>query len=233
MKVLCIGDSLALPGHGNMYEDTWFYKLKKEFTDYDFVSYFQRSLTTNVLNTSGLDKNGVYGADCLELYEPQIVVLQLGIVDCAPRLIYEDSKVWKYIQVLPSFFVTKYVKYLKKTKGRDPKNVYVKPNEFENNLIRYFDRCAPLNLLKVIYIAIPYPDKEMVDKNPRILENVNKYNQIVNNLQNNYHFLNVIFPLDCRNKTNLYDDGYHPNSNGNEEVFCQLRKFFNLNNLTF
>ena len=29
MKILCVGDSTALPGRSNKYEDTWLFKLKK------------------------------------------------------------------------------------------------------------------------------------------------------------------------------------------------------------
>ena len=53
MKVLAIGDSLSLPGHLNRYEDTWIYKLKKSFSEFDFITFFQRGLTTDVLVTMG------------------------------------------------------------------------------------------------------------------------------------------------------------------------------------
>ena len=76
MKILCIGDSLALPGHGNIYEDTWFFKLKKQFPNFDFVSFFQRSLTTNELNTRGVDNGFPYGSDCLEFYNPSLVIMK-------------------------------------------------------------------------------------------------------------------------------------------------------------
>ena len=91
IKVLCIGDSLALPGHLNRYEDTWFYKIKMEYPEYDFISYFKRQLTTDVLTTMGGGEGGVdkwpKGADCLEAYAPEVVIVQLGIVDCDPRLL--------------------------------------------------------------------------------------------------------------------------------------------------
>lgn len=39
-KIFCIANSLTLPGHLNKYEDTWFYKLKQEFPNSDFISFF-------------------------------------------------------------------------------------------------------------------------------------------------------------------------------------------------
>lgn len=114
-KVLCIGDSLALPGHLNKYEDTWFYNLKQNFPDYDFISFFKRQLTTDVLVKMGGGKEGVdkmpNGADCLEFYKPDIVVLQLGIVDCAPRLLNKYDKV--IIRLLPEGLTKFYIKLIK------------------------------------------------------------------------------------------------------------------------
>ena len=52
-RVLAIGDSLALPGHGNKYEDTWIYKLKNKFSYFDFITFFKRQLTTDVLVSMG------------------------------------------------------------------------------------------------------------------------------------------------------------------------------------
>jgi lysophospholipase L1-like esterase len=222
MKILCIGDSLSLPGHGNIYEDTWFYKLKKEFIELDFISIFQRSLTTKGLNTMGLSKDMIYGADNLEFYNPKIVILQMGIVDCAPRLIYEHAFAWRFIRIMPSKIVNLYVKYLKKTKGRDPKNVYVTPKEFEANLELYFKRCKLKQVEKLIYIAIPYPSDEMVIKNPRIIENVVNYNNIIIELSNKFDFIEILKPLDDRVYNDIYDDGYHPNPKGNLIVFDEL-----------
>tara|TARA_B110001452_G_scaffold119986_1_gene99552 strand:+ start:11406 stop:11687 length:282 start_codon:yes stop_codon:yes gene_type:complete len=90
MRVLCIGDSTSLPGRSNKYEDTWIFKLKKRYTNWDFITFFKRALTTNVLiEMGGGDENypNPEGADCLEHYLPDKVIIQLGIVDCAPRLL--------------------------------------------------------------------------------------------------------------------------------------------------
>ena len=50
-KIVAIGDSLALPGHANRYEDTWFYQLQRRFHGTLFIPYFRRGLTTAVLVT--------------------------------------------------------------------------------------------------------------------------------------------------------------------------------------
>jgi len=94
-KVLCIGDSLCLPGHLNKYEGTWFCKIKEQFPELDFISFFKRQLTTDILVSMGGGESGVdkwlKGADCLEAYLPDVIKLQLGIVDCAPRLFFRKK----------------------------------------------------------------------------------------------------------------------------------------------
>ena len=81
IKILCIGDSLTLPRNGVNYEDTWFYLIKQNFLNFEFISSFKRAITSNILNEH----------DSLELYSPDYAIIQLGIVDCAPRLIKEAS----------------------------------------------------------------------------------------------------------------------------------------------
>ena len=53
MKILCIGDSLSLPGHLNKYEDTWIWKLKNQYPEYDFITFFRRAIATDILVTNG------------------------------------------------------------------------------------------------------------------------------------------------------------------------------------
>ncbi|MBN2777438.1 MAG: SGNH/GDSL hydrolase family protein [Bacteroidales bacterium] len=225
MKILCIGDSLSRPGHTNLYEDTWFYKLKEKYKNYDFISVFQRSLTTDGLITMGADVNNnkfPYGSDCLEYYNPQVVILQLGIVDCAPRLIKENSLVWKIVRRMPKKVVNKYIDYLKRNNKRDTENVYVSKEKFRSNLIAYFNRCQKNEVLKVIYIAIPIPGQEMIFKNPSIITNVIKYNDIISEVSQKYDFVKIVNPLNADKGEDIYDDGYHPNPRGNIIVLESL-----------
>lgn len=125
-KILCIGDSLALPGHLNSYEDTWFHKLKKEFPNYDFISFFKRQLTTDVLVTMGGGVRGIdkwpKGADSLEAYLPDMVIIQLGIVDYAPRLLYNVEI--KILSKMPASLSMFYIHIIKKFRARNKKKHY-------------------------------------------------------------------------------------------------------------
>lgn len=125
--VVCVGDSTSLPGHTNTFEDTWFYKLSESFDNLRFVSIFRRAITTDILVTEGGgDKvdNLPKGADCLEFYNPNIVVLQLGIVDCAPRLLTNFDKI--IIKLLPQNKYQFYLRLVKKFRTRKKTNTRVK-----------------------------------------------------------------------------------------------------------
>jgi len=230
-KILAVGDSLALPGHGNEYEDTWIWKLKQEFKKLDFITIFQRAMTTEVLVSLGGGKNEndfvPNGADCLEFYKPDIIILQLGIVDCAPRLFHRDGIEIKLINRLPSNIKDKYIKIVKQVRTRNYRRSYVSAESFENNLRVYLNRCIVNNLKNVILIGIPYPDNRMIEKNQNIYSAVNYYNRIYLLLEKDYSIVKVIFPLDSRKyDEKIYSDGYHPNSLGHQLIFSELKQVF-------
>lgn len=224
-KILCIGDSLALPGHLNNYEDTWFYKLKRKFPDYDFISFFKRHITTEILVSMGGGARGIDnkpdGADCLEFYMPNIVILQLGIVDCAPRLLFPMER--KIISKLPNQISEHYISLIKKLRKRNIRNTLVPIAKFKYNLIEYLNRCDISNVQKVLYVLIPIPDQKMVKKNPNVSDNVNSYNEIIRNLENEFDLLKTINSLDPEKyRYSIYEDGYHPNREGHNIIASSI-----------
>lgn len=226
-KILAIGDSLALPGHGNSYEDTWIYLLKSRFSEYDFITYFKRQLTTDVLVSMGGGEKGVdkapKGSDCLEFYSPDLVILQLGIVDCAPRLFKPNSLEMKVLNNLPEGLRNAYIRIMKKLRKRDVSKAYVTPERFRNNLVTYFNRCKKAGVQKVIYISICVPDENMTSKNPDIQQVVEHYNRIIDEQKKMFPFVISVDPLDSRHyEYEIFEDGYHPNQKGNEMVFKSL-----------
>lgn len=224
-KVVCIGDSLCLPGHLNKYEDTWYFKLKKEFPDLDFLTFFKRQLTTEVLVSMGGGRNGVdnwpKGADCLEAYLPDVVILQLGIVDCAPRLLYDFER--KIVSKMPTGIQTTYIRLIKVLRKRNPENTLVSFDKFKRNINTYIKRALEVGVEQIIIIGIPNPDEKMIGKNPSIIQNVKKYNDFYNQVSSVNEIVDTIFPLDPKKYDySIYEDGYHPNVLGHELIKKQL-----------
>nr|WP_314993518.1 SGNH/GDSL hydrolase family protein [uncultured Capnocytophaga sp.] len=225
-RILCIGDSTSLPGHTNTFEDTWYYKLSEEFSNYKFITVFRRAITTDILVKEGggdsID-NQPSGADCLEFYKPSLIIIQLGIVDCAPRLLTNFDKI--ILKLLSSKYHNAYVRLIKKVRKRNKKNTQVSISNFQKNLLNYIERSLLIGVEKIIFIAIPFPDNRMIKKNPLIEENVSIYNKIIEDLSKKYKFIEVITPLDSRKYNDvIFEDGYHPNPLGNNIVFNALRE---------
>lgn len=223
MKILCIGDSLTLPGHGNRCEDTWFYKLQNTFKEDCFFSFFRRAITTNVLSIEG-GGDGIFpsGADCLEFYLPDIVIMQLGIVDCVPRLFKENSVILKILRLAPEALRLFIISVIKKVKKRSLDNAYVSLDKFEKNLFDYIKRCERTNTKRVIFIKICMPDSKFIAKNPTVIAAINLYNNIFDELERKFKMVITVNPLKS-NTEEIYEDGYHPNSKGNELVFQCLK----------
>ncbi len=228
-KILCIGDSLALPGHGNRFEDTWFCKLQLHFSNYLFASHFKRAITTRVLISEGGGDN-VFpgGADCLEFYLPDIIVLQLGIVDCAPRYLKQSSLFSKVLERMPGKLKSLIYGILKKVKKRSAKNADIIPLQFFHYLEVYLKRCQINNVKKVIIIKICTPDERMRVKSLEILEAIKEYNDIIDQMDQTFDIVTVINPLNADLTPDIYDDGYHPNTLGNQLVFEELKKVISL-----
>jgi len=224
IKVLCIGDSLALPGHLNRYEDTWFYKIKMEYPEYDFISYFKRQLTTDVLTKMGGGEGGVdkwpKGADCLEAYAPDVVIVQLGIVDCAPRLLNRYDRA--ILKVLPNGLNKSYIKILKRIRKRKVENTTVSFEQFKNNWINYLNRAKQFDAL-VIILSIAIPDSTLINKNRDILVNVKKYNDYLLELCSLFTNIKIVHALNPQNfEKQIYEDGYHPSQFGHDVLSNRL-----------
>jgi acyl-CoA thioesterase-1 len=231
IKVLCIGDSLSLPGHLNKYEDTWPYLLKREFPDVDFINFFKRQLTTEVLNTLGGGERGIdkwpKGADCLEAFMPDVVIVQLGIVDCAPRLMNKVDKI--ILNQISNSLSNYYIKFIKFIRKRKLENTIVPFELFMKNWVSYAIRAKKCNS-KVIIVSISIPDNNLISKNPQVVLNVNRYNKYLFELSQKFENVFVTKPLNPMNYNGeIYQDGYHPNKIGHEILTNQivdfLRKF--------
>ena len=160
------------------------------------------------------------GADCLEAYLPNIVIIQLGIVDCAPKLLGKFDRF--LLNLIPSVFKNSYINGVKKLRTRDINNIIVSLSRFKSNWTNYIERARRIKV-KVIIIGIPIPDNLMVEKNKNIILNVDKYNQIYSQLSSVYNHVSVIYPLIPTDHINkIYEDGYHPNHMGHKLIYKNL-----------
>lgn len=206
-----MGDSLGLPRNQVPFQMTWLYKLSCKYDNIVFVNGFKRELTSN----------GLSSLDSLENYSPDTVILQLGIVDCAPRYFRKQALFPKIINHMPKVVSSFYWKWHKKMNKRKLKNAFVNKDKFKANLEKYLSRCMKNKVDDIVIIKIQKPGKNMLDKNPSILEAVESYNMIIANLETKFK-CHIIDPLCSGDDKHYVDDGYHLNENGFDQVMNEL-----------
>lgn len=218
MKVFCIGDSLGLPRPGIAYENTWFSMLKKEYSSIEFYPYFIRRLTTNPLRT--IFSNYVCH------FAPNLVIIQLGICDCAPRIINKDKMFWKiYFKTFESLGASEIGwRIVKKLFRRNnPRRVEVSIERFKNNIESFVKECK-CNNIKVLYVLIGRPAMSISERSPFLSNNVVRYNECIEALSQEYpETITIINPLQSGDNDDYLSDGYHTTIKGANKVFEAIK----------
>lgn len=218
-KIIIITDSVSMPRPGIPYEDTWIYLVKKEFPDYDIIDRTGRGSTSTRLVTEG---GG--GIDLLETYRPDLVILQLGMAECAPRLFNKRSLEFRVVStMLPDRLRERYIARVKKRRVRSPLITDVSPEQFRKNITAYFERARGLSA-RVIVIPILPPTREYIRKSPHAPENVERYNQIYHETARIFPNVQIVDPF--RNGVDINEisvDELHIGPRGSEIVFAALK----------
>ena len=219
-RILIITDSVSMPRKEIPYEETWIYYLKVQFPGYDFIDRSSRGTTSTRLVTEG---GG--GIDLLETYNPDTVILQLGITECAPRLFKKPGLEYFIVsRVLPNEIKNRYIKFIKKHRVRNPEITDVRPDVFRKNLENYFARAMKKNIRIIVILILP-PSGELLKKSPFAGQNIDKYNEIFKELSMLYPNVELLYPLrDVDNIDNYMIDEVHLDSTGYRILSEQLRE---------
>lgn len=217
-KVLCISDSLGLPRPQVLYTDTWISLLRQQRKDYDFIADFHRNATTDTLS------QWEYGEHLL-FYEPKIIILQLGICDCAPRYLRTTSFWYRLLNHLPEKFSSNCWKIFKTFRKRNINRTDVSLDKFRLNVEQYIKQCIHNNVEKIIIIKIAAPGEAMLKNNPLIKSSIKLYNQVYEEIAAKYsQYVILTDPLHIGDNSCYVADGYHPNGKGNRLVADALVK---------
>lgn len=210
---------MALPRPEIHYEKTWQYYLKNKFKNHDFICLCYRNLTTNFLKLGWL-------GDSLEFYSPDIVIVQLGIVDCAPRFFISKGIFRKFLTTFPKFLKYGIISSVKRFCTRKIKYADVNLEVFDKNILQYIIRCQNLNVRQIIFIAIGNIDNTVAYKSPHFRESINNYNSILYKYVKLFPNVIVINPLSSEQEV-FFCDGYHPSSIGHELIFNKILNYYN------
>lgn len=219
-SILIIGDSLGLPRKDLSYKCTWPYLLSSKLKDFDFIIKLQRALTTRHLFEAPKQ-------DWLEFYMPNTVIMQIGIVDCAPRYVKKYGLINKVLATIPSVLSQIIWKLIKRFRKRSVRYADVSLEDYHQNLVRFLGRCETINTEKVILIKIASPGPSFIKKNPNVPLQIRKYNEILDLLSKENDRVVLVDCLTEINQEFLCDDGYHLNEKGNSLLYNSLLSLFN------
>lgn len=207
-KIIVIGDSLAFDRPDELtHEERWPQLLKRSLSEVLIENKSRGASTTQRL--AGESLKGLQPGDA--------IIVQLGVVDCAPRLLSKiESKV---VARLPAFLRKRVISFAKKNRAQHSKRAYVDPLSFERNLRRFLGRTKDFN---VLYIKILPASSRFLSSNPDVFKSIDLYNNIINNLKISFPNINLI-EFD---KVNIDDytlpDGYHLNAVGHKLIYQRL-----------
>ncbi|MGZ5255996.1 MAG: SGNH/GDSL hydrolase family protein [Flavitalea sp.] len=209
MKVLILTDSLSLPRNKPEqvgYYETWPRLLEKEIPG-EYVSIgIGGGTSTDIFNQSTY----------YESIHPDLVIVQSGIVDCAPRGFskFELSLIRK----------TAFSRYLMfKVVGVDKmrtmrKVTYTPIGNYQANIKKL---CKQFSYAKVFWLGIA-PVKDVYEKQLQgVTENVKKYNQVLKDMSAGSGFTYIPmdeFPLD-----GFMSDHHHFNQTGHKWVSEKIK----------
>lgn len=214
--MVIIGDSLGIPRETAPYEKTYTYLLKQKLPEWDIIN--------NCIpgNTSRFQKRTVIGD--IELYNPDVVVIHLGIADCAPRLFtINQRRIIDYLGTLNHSLQQGIIAFFSKHRyfftSHFPK-VYVKKEEFQENMTFLLNSICEVNALPII-INIAMPNPSTILRSYNIRKNIMDYNEILDRLSSN-----LIDVFSLGDKALLHDD-HHLNYESNRYITNKVVKIVN------
>lgn len=218
MRILVIGDSVGLPR---------FHRFSEEVElpyDYVYPEQLRRLLLAHspgedVLllnqcrhaNTSHSLRSGV--ASEVSLIRPDILILQLGMVDLWP------SAGRNVPAPIPEM------------EGRDP---WISPEQLHENFSRFLDFCSVSQSLSVIIVNVPRVSHEQYERYPAVLPRTQSYNRLLRDVANRpgVYYVDAFQLSEQLGAAAFGSDGIHPTREASlvlaENIFNQIIKLHRL-----
>jgi lysophospholipase L1-like esterase len=232
MKIVILADSLALPreedGNKISYEATYPFLLDQSLRE-------RLKERAPLVIERGMRRRTIeYVLDdwleMVELRRPEVVVVHVGIVDCAPRVFLrrEGQLVEKVRPARLKKFVFDFVHRHRRRIIELRPRVYVDPVRFRNLVKQVIQKARACDVRSLVFINIIVPPEEMEKRSPGFQENVLKYNRILNELVDDEWVslidLNSLI-AGAGGATKLTVDGIHINETGHEMLAQELETY--------
>lgn len=220
IKIALYGDSLALPRKETVkYNERYFFLIQKWLNDnfnFDYIEIKDRAKGATTITE--LLSQYEHDAGYFEL-PGDIIIIQTGIVDCAPRPI--DQKTRDKIGRLPSIVKSIIVKYIHKNRRKilQKGNSFVRTSkDLYYNTIKTLMTKAASDYKKVYVVNICPTNSKTEEHSPGFTKNIDEYNSLIKNAIENVSERNI-FLIDINKYINekrseidhyvLKEDGHH------------------------
>jgi len=220
MRILIITDSLGIPRYDVCVDEVWVFRLIEELRHtHQVITHLQPGLS--IKDVINLREN------LFLLYKPDIVISQLGIVDCSRRALPKEF--FKIVSKLPiiSRLFNKLAKKYHYQITRLFNFKYIHADEFKlhlESLKNVFEK----NNIYIFIIAIAPPGKFLLDTTFAIAEDIELYNNLFQTIENSQVILvNPYKEVDISKMLNI-DDGHHLNSDGHNLVYNHIKEAVNV-----
>jgi lysophospholipase L1-like esterase len=212
-KILLVGDSISMvrPKEEILFQDLYIIKLNVKYPCNIIVNAALRSNDTrNILKEHFLNEYVIP-------LSPDIVILQLGIVDASPRIFTKNEKLILSIlskSRIMNPLARKIIEYRSKRRYKFTKNKsfsYVPLEDFKKNLELFLFKCKELNPnVQFIVVNICKPGKFMIERNFGIDSQIINYNKALSDFskRNNFQLIDT-YLFTSKNSETILPDGYH------------------------
>lgn len=180
----------------------------------------KRERTTDYLITEDVKYESI------DLVNPDCIIIQIGVVDCAPRVISLFEKRILNLWAFPKFIRNRIIKDRSARRNaiqeENPlKKVYVEPQGFINNISTFVESNQHIKIIAIPILC----DNRAIDKTSiGFSSNVKRYNNILANLSIKYSNLDYVDSLESMNNQSEFFcmDGYHLTAHGHGHITNNL-----------
>ncbi len=217
-RIYLLADSLALPrpslnGSRELAcEDTYPYRLRSKLESLQNEKIAGIDFICNALRFRTMPEAASFWWE-VELFRPTMVIVHIGIVDCAPR-VFSRGQHWFVNGIRPIRLRNSILAFVERHRRSlisiSPGKVYTSPANFESSASSIAQRSSEANV-KLCFVSIAPTDERLSFRSPGIQENIRKYNEILRKVANEWHASYVdLHSAVCTTKEEfLLADGHH------------------------
>lgn len=220
MRILVLGSSMTLPSNELTYDDTWLYKLGKEFPTVEIVDKCMRESSARRLNSDGPGGNG---KDALDYFSPDIVITQIGVTDAAPRLLKRNGRLFRVLNHLPRKMSTFVYNFLRRHRGRQLKYSDLTPQQLHDHFDKYCKRAATFGT-KVFMIEICHATPKVTKVSPHYNECMDIFNEQLHAVASENDNAEIIKVIDAKDLSDFQTDGIHLTPKGQDKQYAIIKE---------